>query len=355
MHLASSFRMRVLGGTTCAVLLWSDGRPAVGEEADRSKIAPHLEARRYHTGPTAGAVRSAIDRYRLGNEVIRSRHYPTYDRTGRSVAAFSQATVRPPLFSRPQTAGRQDVSFGSYLSTRWSTWGYPPGRFLSPYPACPPAPVWYPVVWPWYGGYWYGSGAPYFQRPWIDDEYRYFRYGRAMEQTHERTKRLLDSHHQMMLEGVAAFRDGRYEQALSAFKLAAGMNVFDPTSRVHAAHACFALHRYGEAVRWLREAFRLEPRLCELPYDLRSDYGRGEDFEEHLASLKSAVELVPTERDPLILLGYVYLYTGRRAEAHQALTQAAERLGTSAPRDELVSMLQKASEPNRSVAGRKDG
>ena len=86
--------------------------------------------------------------------------------------------------------------------------------------------------------------------------------------------------------------------------------------------------------------------LRELPYDVRTDYGEPQAFDAHLAALKGSVEAFPDEADPLILLGYVSYYTGQRADAHRALRQAGDRL----PKDELVAMLLKATQPSRFVA-----
>jgi len=229
--------------------------------------------------------------------------------------------------------------------------------------------------WSWpiapYGGHAYSGpyrlrtwgpyGSPFvipgrsFRGPWIDDDYRQWRYADRTRQSKKRTKRLLESHHKMMSRGLAAFAKGDYERARSAFVLAADMNHGDPASRVHAAHGCFALGRYSQAVRWLREAFRLEPRLCDLPYDIRTDYGAPKDFEAQLSALKGSVAAFPDEPDPLILLGYVSFYAGQRTEAHDALLQARRLLGDRAAKDHLVITLVEASQPSRFVARKKDG
>ena len=222
-----------------------------------------------------------------------------------------------------------------------------------------------------YDGYAYGTphrlrtwgpyGSPFIvpgrssRGPWIDDDYRQWRYADRTRQSKKRTKRLLESHRKMMSQGLAAFAKGDYERARSAFVLAADMNHGDAASRIHAAHGCFALGRYGQAVRWLREAFHLEPRLCDLPYDIRTDYGDPKDFEAQLSALKGSIAALPDEPDPLILLGYVSFYAGQRAEAHDALVQARRRLGDQAAKDHLVTTLVKASEPSRFVARKKDG
>jgi tetratricopeptide (TPR) repeat protein len=168
-----------------------------------------------------------------------------------------------------------------------------------------------------------------------------------------RSKRLLETQGRMMARGLAAFAEGRYQDARSAFVLAADANVSDSASRIHAAHACFALQRYDEAVRWLREAFGLEPRIRELPYDLRSDYGRVEEFDEHLAALEASVQAFPNDASPLIVLGYVQFYMGNRNEAYQALRRVARRMGDKARRDDLLTLLLEASKPSKYAAVKK--
>jgi tetratricopeptide (TPR) repeat protein len=194
-----------------------------------------------------------------------------------------------------------------------------------------------------------------FKGPWIDDDYRQWRYWYLTRKTHQRSRRLLKNHDLMMSRGTEAFVKGKYEQARSAFVLAADMNKFDPASRIHAAHACFALGRYSQSVRWLREAFGLEPRIRDLPYDLRTDYGRPSEFDDHLAALKASVQAFPKEIDPLIVLGYVYYYIGQRDQAHQALRKAKDCLAKAAPKDELVTTLLEATAPSRFAVGNKDG
>lgn len=224
-----------------------------------------------------------------------------------------------------------------------------------------------------YGGYPYGypwgvmpyrirqwgpDGRPFlmpgrpFVGPWIDDDERQWRRWYLARRTKTRSSRLKQTHDLMMARGVAAFAAGDYEQARSGFVLAASTNVYDAASRVHAAHSCFALGRYDQAVRWLREAFRLEPRIRELPYDIRSDYGNPADFDAHLGALKATAAALPGEAEPLIMLGYVHYYTGQRAEAHRALTRASQRLARNAPEAELIAGLLENCAPSRYAANK---
>jgi hypothetical protein len=330
---------------------------AVGQVDNQTKVPEQLQARNYRTGPTAAVVRSAVDRYRLNSEAIRSRTYPDTGRPGGSIGPYSGAGVQkysgsyvhPGLF--PKVIGPPYVYPRPYPAGYGYGYPYPYPAFSNSYIIAPSATGWGPVGYPGYGYPWYGSSFfDDYYYPWIDPEYRYERYQRLTTQSAQRTKRLLDKNRGMMSQGLQAFAEGRYEQALSAFRLAADMNKSDPAARVHAAHTCFALGRYSQAVRWLREAFGLEPRLRDLPYDIRDDYGRREDFDEQLTRLRGALELSPNDIDLLTLLGYINYYTGQRTEAYEALRKVKERIPKGARRDELVASLFEACAPERREA-----
>jgi hypothetical protein len=335
------------------VPVWLLAHPAVGQIETRTTAPEQVQARNYRTGPTAAAVRSAVDRYQLNNPVIRSRNYPDAGRSGGIVGPYSGggyqkyggSYVNPGLF--PKVIGPPYVYPRPYPYGYGYGYSYPYPMFGNSYTIAPPGAAWSPMGYPGYG--YYGYDPSFFDDyyPWIDPEYRYERYQRLTTQSAQRTTRLLNKNRGMMSQGLQAFAEGQYERALSAFRLAADMNKSDPAARVHAAHTCFALGRYSQAVRWLRDAFNLEPRLRDLPYDIRDDYGRREDFEVQLVKLKGALELNPDDVDLLTLLGYVHYYTDQRTEAYEALRKVKERLPRNARRDELVSGLFEACAPER--------
>ncbi len=203
----------------------------------------------------------------------------------------------------------------------------------------------------------WGPDSPVFAVPgrghggWIDDDYRQYRYWKAVRDDRARTRSLLGTHDTMMKRGLAAFAHGNYAMARSAFRLAAKANVFDPACRVHLAHACFALGRYAEAARNLRDAFHLEPRLADLPFDVRDDYGRAEDFAHHLAALEKAATAAAGP-EVLIVLGYVQYFTAERGEAYMALNQALKMLDERAAKERhLLGVLIEGCRPSRFVRG----
>lgn len=157
----------------------------------------------------------------------------------------------------------------------------------------------------------------------------------------ERSERLLVQSDTYLDRGLVLFREGKYQQAADAFRLSADANHGDPASRLYAAHTLFALGRYQEAATFLRRAFELQPKIAYLHFDLRDDYGRKVEFDHQLAALESAVERSPNNLDRLILLGYVYYYSNRRADAYAALTRANQIDG----RIEFVSRLMENSRP----------
>lgn len=184
---------------------------------------------------------------------------------------------------------------------------------------------------------------------WIDDDYRQYRHWKAVREDHRRTRSLLGTHDKMVKRGLSAFARGDYATARSAFRLAAKANVFDPSCRVHLAHACFALGRYREAARNIREAFHLEPRLADLPYDVRDDYGQPEDFDRHLAALQAAASS-GAGPEPLTVLGYVQYYTDQRSEAFVALRHAQTMLDKRDTKQRhLLNVLIDGCRPSRFV------
>ncbi len=138
-----------------------------------------------------------------------------------------------------------------------------------------------------------------------------------------------------MARGHTAFGAGDYAPSLRHFLLAATLNQGDPTSRLCAAHARFALGDYGTAGRLLRRAFELQPRIMYLPMDIRTAYGDQQDFRRHRRALRRAVRTDVENGDLWFLLGYVYFFSDDMPKAADALTRSAELM----PEDRLVARL----------------
>jgi len=148
--------------------------------------------------------------------------------------------------------------------------------------------------------------------------------GRRFEQFERQAELGLASYLQAMENGLRAFGRHAYSGAARSFILAARLNQGDAASRIHAAHAMFALGRYHEAIPFLRRAFELQPRIAQLPLDMRDDYSERKDFTNRLNSLTQAAGASPKDADLWFLLGYCHMYSGSPAEAYRALKTAAE-------------------------------
>jgi len=166
-----------------------------------------------------------------------------------------------------------------------------------------------------------------------------------------RKQRLLRNRGEALRAGLLAFRNGRYDRAADLFSLACELDHGDPASRLHAAQALFALGQYKEAIRKIRRAFELQPKLIYLKFDLRRDYGNPKDFAEQLARFRRVLAERPNWAAGYLLLGYQLLYSGQRGPAHEAFRKAA----ALHPADELVRKMLRASIPLPSKKPGKSG
>lgn len=150
-----------------------------------------------------------------------------------------------------------------------------------------------------------------------------------------RDRNLLRTASDAIRQGLTLFRDGRYEEAADAFRMACSSNHGDAAARILAGHAYFATGRYGQAMSYIRRAFQLQPKITYLNFDLRRDYGRSDDFEKHLKALRGYLDSRPRDYSAWLLLGYIQRYGGDRKGSLASLRRAYE----IEPRDRLVRML----------------
>jgi tetratricopeptide (TPR) repeat protein len=213
---------------------------------------------------------------------------------------------------------------------------------------CPPSSCYYPYVYThrrycgtafiyslpyWWGGHYYDA---------IDAYERGYREGREYadleDRIEEREAALYNSYRGLMEGGLTDFRRGKYRQAANKFVAAAELNHADAASRLHAAHALFAVEEYRAAVVMLRRAYQLQPKIVALTYDIRDDYG-DDDFDDHLEELEDEAEDHRGDASLWLLLGYIQSHAGDVDDAYDALRHAA-RLD---PRDPLtINLLQSA-------------
>lgn len=185
------------------------------------------------------------------------------------------------------------------------------------------------------GGYGYDNGGTY--RFGFMEGYDYGRFDAA---TDARVEALM-SHASVQIDrGVQYFRKGQYQQAADTFQLAAETDQGDSVSRIYAGHSLFALGRYRDAVRYLRRAFELQPRVAYLTYDIRGDYENQEVFAEQITALGKALDLAPRDPDRLFLMGYLHYYTGQRTQAFRYFVRAVEVNRNDAIADRLMRNAQ---------------
>jgi len=176
------------------------------------------------------------------------------------------------------------------------------------------------------------------------DAYEQGRYDADHEYTDyiaaQRAGQLLDANREKLDEGMSYFRAGRYGRAAVAWLGASKLDQADAVSRIHAAHALFALGRYTDAVTLLERGFELAPLLADSTYDIRTDYTDQSDFGRHLATLKTYVAKYPNDAAATTLLGYVLSYTEGPASAYAVLKRAR----ALRPTDAFVNRLWKTAE-----------
>ncbi len=190
----------------------------------------------------------------------------------------------------------------------------------------------------------YGYDREYYGRYGDDDDGASYRFGflrgydrgRFEARADERGHAVRALSGRRLQAGLEHLRAGDYRAAAAAFKLAAESNQGDPAAAIYAAHALFAIGRYRDAAGYLRHAFDMQPKIALLDYDLREDYGVKEDFQTHLAALEQALRDDPRNTDRLLVLAYVYSFSGQRDRA-DGLLREARRLGSG---DRLIEQLQ---------------
>lgn len=172
-----------------------------------------------------------------------------------------------------------------------------------------------------------------------------FHDGRRFQRWEERAERGSNSYLKAMKTGSLRFRAGDYPTAVRQFILAAELNQGDAASRLHVVHALTAVEQYAAAVPALRRALQLQPKIVYLPLDIRTEYGVVGDFEKHVSRLAAAAREADTDAGLWLLLGYYHFYSGRGADAHQALRRAAELAPTDSATRRLLDVAKLSAPP----------
>ncbi|MBN2563317.1 MAG: hypothetical protein JXQ75_20545 [Phycisphaerae bacterium] len=133
--------------------------------------------------------------------------------------------------------------------------------------------------------------------------------------------------------GDRAFEDGRYAEARDEYIQALVLADGDAGVRIALGIAEFALGRFEDASRAVREGVARMPALARSSLDLRDAYGQGGDFAAHLAALEAVVEQNPHSADARFLLGFVRYTSGDRPggleilEAYQSMPESDRKVG----------------------------
>jgi hypothetical protein len=238
-------------------------------------------------------------------------------------------TIRtwPSLGNPSSDIGRSNI-YNPRTNGNWGNW--------DPYPST------------YYNGAYYGYGSGY--SPYGGDPVAAYEQGRY-DADHDyvwyiasqRAGRLLNQWSEQFDQAIILFHAGNYERAAINLLGAAEKNHADGASRLHAAHALFALGHYTDAARLLERAFELAPSLAYKSYDIRDEYGDPAEFEQQLETLYTFVMAHPGDAAAVTLLGYVTYFTDGPSTAYPYLRRAA-RLN---PRSYFIPKL---LEPARMVS-----
>ena len=249
---------------------------------------PRGEEKRYDDPPEGGGVYYLEDRH-YGDDLIDYDSEPPYDRYERHWR------------HQARDYRRARDRYGRSYRSRYHRYDRPGWRYYDD---------------GWHDYYDYAGGA--FDNGYWEGRRDGRRYA-EWERRHELGRR---SYADAMSDGVLAFRNGEYADAVRNFIRAAKVNQGDPASRLHATHAMVAIGRYHEALPALRRAFQLQPKIAYLALDIRRDYGVRADFDAHLKELRRAAANAKEDPALWLLLGYYQFYSGRGGGALKSLAKA---------------------------------
>lgn len=136
-------------------------------------------------------------------------------------------------------------------------------------------------------------------------------------------KRLASAARLQLVEGTGLFRDGKYEQALRAFRRAADLDPENVEARINLGTTLFNLGDYGAAVSSYREALALDPQSNQGHYNLGVALERLELHEDALPHLRTAALAEPEDRELLVHLASALRATGELAEARGVYARLA--------------------------------
>jgi tetratricopeptide (TPR) repeat protein len=124
-----------------------------------------------------------------------------------------------------------------------------------------------------------------------------------------------------MHRGDYMFFVGNYSRASDAYGEAALMKPDSAVALFSQVHASFANGEYGLAAKMLKEALKLEPNWGLFNFRLVEFFGERRDFDKRVRDLEHLNEINRDDKDKELLLGYIYYFDGRYAEAARVLSK----------------------------------
>lgn len=125
--------------------------------------------------------------------------------------------------------------------------------------------------------------------------------------------------HDYMNLGDFHFFMGNYSRAAESYAAAALLEPDEVIAKITEVHAAFANGEFSFAARRLREVLEAEPNLGLFNFRIEEFFGNRRDMDKRLTDLEHLTQLNPGNTRARMLLGYVYYFDGRFADASEVL------------------------------------
>jgi tetratricopeptide (TPR) repeat protein len=143
----------------------------------------------------------------------------------------------------------------------------------------------------------------------------------------------------LMVEGINAFSEGKYEKAAIRFLTVAMEDRENPDAMLAFAVARFATEDYRISALAIRRGISQFPELVDSAFNIVDRYGDKDDFKDHLEELEEYVEDHPENADGWLVMGFVQHFMHARERAAKTF----EALKHRSPKDaELADVFLKA-------------
>ena len=128
----------------------------------------------------------------------------------------------------------------------------------------------------------------------------------------------------LIREGDTLFKTSDFSVAAERFKAATEIDPTHPISHFAYGHTLFALGRYAESARAIREGMTRYPDWGKVRMNRRSAYRDPTEFDQRLSRLEAWVEAHPDQTDVGFLLGYYYYFTQQSQRAQETFHRVVE-------------------------------